>query len=568
MTYRGKLELGKSTDGKKVVLPREDRKLHTHIIGAPRRGKSRLMEHMIRTDISNGDGLLLLDPHGELYDRVVAWCVAEGMFRKRDIFLFEPASEDWTFGLNPLDLRGVSSTHHDDIVAGAVRAICQARGGENIDETPRIARILKRVFQVVAEKSGTLREAVDLCDPLDPDGLRRHLTTGIENEILQREWDFWNTLSPTRFGELFEGPRNRIEKLVTHRLIESMVSQTDHVIDFTDVLKKGTIVLANLQGLPQENIKLLGSLMVNDIFEKAKLRGLKPTPDPYFLYLDEAYYFLGDDVRHLLVETPKFGLWATLAHHDLGQLREAGNAVYTAVTMIENKIVFGGRHPIDDAREIAHGLYLGYIDYEEPKHAFDKPVVTGFVREWLRQKSQSSGSSSSGASGSSSGSSATGDVFTQMSGLTEISGSMSIDSAAEGLSEALIPVLEVMPTQGYSLDEQIDRLMAKIVNQLPRQANVKLFGQPPVEITTTFVDDPLASDGYVEKIKLQAYQETPFALQAPEAKAQVEARRAQLKAAARTPTDDEPTTFSQRSAVPRASKKPRSKRSKKTPPKV
>ena len=86
---KGDILLGRTVNGEKVYLPREDRQLHTHIMGAPRRGKSRIMEHMIRSDIRNGDGLLVLDPHGELYDRVVAWCAAEGIFSSREVFLFE-----------------------------------------------------------------------------------------------------------------------------------------------------------------------------------------------------------------------------------------------------------------------------------------------------------------------------------------------------------------------------------------------------------------------------------------------------------------------------------------------
>ena len=81
---RGDILLGTTSSGRKIWLPRDDRKLHTHILGAPRRGKSRMMEHMIRSDIENGDGLLLLDPHGELYDRVVAWCAAENLFKQRE----------------------------------------------------------------------------------------------------------------------------------------------------------------------------------------------------------------------------------------------------------------------------------------------------------------------------------------------------------------------------------------------------------------------------------------------------------------------------------------------------
>ena len=45
-----------------------------HIIGASGEGKSKFMEHLIRQDIINNNGLCLIDPHGYLYNDIVRWC--------------------------------------------------------------------------------------------------------------------------------------------------------------------------------------------------------------------------------------------------------------------------------------------------------------------------------------------------------------------------------------------------------------------------------------------------------------------------------------------------------------
>src|SRR5712691_8638491 len=48
-----------------------DRRAHTYIIGKTGTGKSTLLENLARQDIRAGHGLTLLDPHGDLVERLV-----------------------------------------------------------------------------------------------------------------------------------------------------------------------------------------------------------------------------------------------------------------------------------------------------------------------------------------------------------------------------------------------------------------------------------------------------------------------------------------------------------------
>ena len=43
-----------------------DRRAHMYVIGKTGTGKSTLLETLIRQDLENGEGLALLDPHGDL----------------------------------------------------------------------------------------------------------------------------------------------------------------------------------------------------------------------------------------------------------------------------------------------------------------------------------------------------------------------------------------------------------------------------------------------------------------------------------------------------------------------
>jgi type IV secretory pathway VirB4 component len=61
-------------NGRTLALPAEGRDTHLYVCGGSGAGKSKLLEFMIRQDIKawpdSKCGLLLLDPHGSVYQNV------------------------------------------------------------------------------------------------------------------------------------------------------------------------------------------------------------------------------------------------------------------------------------------------------------------------------------------------------------------------------------------------------------------------------------------------------------------------------------------------------------------
>src|SRR5258705_224755 len=66
-------------------VKKTDRRAHMYVIGKTGTGKSTLLETLIRQDIENGEGLALLDPHGDLVEKVLC-AVPEN--RKADLIYF------------------------------------------------------------------------------------------------------------------------------------------------------------------------------------------------------------------------------------------------------------------------------------------------------------------------------------------------------------------------------------------------------------------------------------------------------------------------------------------------
>lgn len=80
-------------------IKQEDRLSHLYIIGKTGVGKSTLIETLARQDLEAGRGFALIDPHGDLVERIAQDAAAEG--QGRVTYLNAPDGAQ-PFGYNPL----------------------------------------------------------------------------------------------------------------------------------------------------------------------------------------------------------------------------------------------------------------------------------------------------------------------------------------------------------------------------------------------------------------------------------------------------------------------------------
>ena len=334
------IPLGKNRYGKTVRLYPKTRRTHMHIAGASGEGKSKFMEHLIRSDISNNEGLCLIDPHGYLYNDIVRWCESKRMLdrsRPKKIILFDPSQEGWTFGFNPLS-EGLSEiSFHVDAM---VRAVAKVWGGEDTDRTPLLKRCLRVIFHTLAEKNLSLYEAQHLIDPVDEE-IRKYLTRDIKDVAIKKQWNYFNSLKAKPFYDEFGSSINRMMEFLASPIIRNVVGQIERTIDFRKIMDEGWVLLVNLASsdkVSDDNARLLGTLIVNDLFMRAK--GRPKGSRPFYLYIDECARYINEDIGRILDEGRKFGLHLILAHQHLSQLKEAGESVYRAV--MQNARTSGG----------------------------------------------------------------------------------------------------------------------------------------------------------------------------------------------------------------------------------
>ena len=483
-------------------MPDDVRKTSLHVIGAPNTGKSKFLEGLIQQDILNGEGVCLIDPHGQLFERLVNWCETANVAAWRKVLVIDPTSRDLASSFNPLAVgryegQGNEPLTLDFCISAIARAIAQAWREYDTERTPRLRRLLYSLLHPLADEKLTILEAYELLAPGDEGAiLRNYLARRGDDHVIRREWQVHVERGEREFREMFDSTYSRLFEMLKAPVLRRIVGQDQRGINFLKLMNDRWVVLVNLASggtLADDNARFLGALLVNDLFLAARCRDEKTGASvPFHVYIDECSEFLNEDVARILTEARKFGLHLVLAHQDLAQLRAEGERVYKAVMgSARSKVVFALEEE-EDAETMALRIYRSELDLEEPKHALDKPVAVGFETITLQGSARSEATSEADAAESEATLYRDGSVTGRTEAVNEPGRSHSRVEASSQ-HEAREAVLAWLPTSVYSLEEQRHRKAVAVAEQLQRHAIIKMPGQRAREIVVPMIRGGVAA---------------------------------------------------------------------------
>jgi len=328
-----------------VCIPGTIRSRSTHLIGRHGMGKSTLLEHMILHDLDRGHGVALLDPHGDLVQRLL--CLIPEQHVERIIF-FDPGDPDWVPLWNSLSLspgQDISRTA-DDLVAG-IKSIVYGWGD-------CLEHLLRHgFFALLHLPDSTLLDLSDLLrrKSEESDRLRKIIIESLDNLSAQGFWrDSFHRYDKAAFGP----PQHKLSKLLVSGTTSLMLSQSENRIDLRNIMDTGQALLVDLSTVGLEAREILGSFLLSMAHTVALGRSALPTSQrhPFHIYCDEAHRFVSKDLEDLLVETRKFGVDLTLAHQYLRQFDagERGALATVGATVIFNVDARDGRVLLKDLR--------------------------------------------------------------------------------------------------------------------------------------------------------------------------------------------------------------------------
>jgi len=329
-----------------VRLSFDQRVRHMHIIGASGTGKSTLLYNLIRQDIVNGEGLAVLDPHGDLIEQVLGIIPPH---RIDDVVLLDLSDEEYSIGFNILSAHSeLEKTLLASDLASVFKRLSSSWGDQ-------MHSVLTNAILAFLESSegGTLADLRRFL--LDTGYRERFLLTVSDPEVVY----YWQRAFPQLGGNKSLGPlMTRLQMFLGQKPIRYMVAQKDNRLDFGEIMDSGKIFLGKFpQGqIGQENAYLFGSFLMSKFQQQAMSRQSMDRGNrrPFWLYADEADRFIAPSMAEILTGARKYNLGLILAHHELRELQKDADVAGAVLSNAATRIVF--RVGDADARALAEGF--------------------------------------------------------------------------------------------------------------------------------------------------------------------------------------------------------------------
>ncbi|MEK0451124.1 MAG: hypothetical protein RL088_3392 [Verrucomicrobiota bacterium] len=345
----GAVSLGTNTHAgttNEVFLLPEHRVRHMHVIGASGTGKSTLLLNLIRQDIENGEGLAVLDPHGDLVDAILGGIPPE---RVDDVILLDPSDEQFPVGFNIL---AAHSDFERSLLASDLTSIFRRLSTSWGDQMESVLRNAILAF-LESSRGGTLADLRRFL--LDAAFRKDFLTTVGDPEVVF----YWQRAFPQLTGGKSIGPVvTRLDEFLARKPIRYMVSQDANRLDFAEILDRGRILLVRLpQGLiGRENTALLGSLVTAKLQMAAMSRQRLPAAQrrDFWCYMDEFQNFITPSMAEILAGARKYRLGLILAHQELRHLDADRDVASAVLSNCYTRVVF--KVGDSDARALESGF--------------------------------------------------------------------------------------------------------------------------------------------------------------------------------------------------------------------
>lgn len=323
--------LGKSVFrgmSKPVFIGRDDRRRHMYIIGKTGTGKTEFLKQMIMQDIKNGEGLAVVDPHGDLIEDILQLMPPE---RSEDVILFDPSDVDQPLGFNMLEAHSEQQRH---LVTTSVIGLMYKLFDPNKTGIigPRFEHAVRNAMLTVMYQPGaTFMEVVRA---LTDQTYVQELLPRVEDPVIRRYWtDQIAQTSDFHKSEVLDYIVSKFGRFVTNKMIRNIIGQSDSAFNFREAMDTQKIILINLAKgkIGEENSSFLGLILVPKILVAAMSRQDMPMDErkDFFLYVDEFQNFATPDFAQILSEARKYRLNLIVANQFVGQMdEEVKNAIF------------------------------------------------------------------------------------------------------------------------------------------------------------------------------------------------------------------------------------------------
>ncbi|OGZ77334.1 MAG: hypothetical protein A2256_03750 [Candidatus Staskawiczbacteria bacterium RIFOXYA2_FULL_32_7] len=311
----------------KFGIRRTDRRQHMYVIGKTGTGKTQFLKNMALQDVENGEGLAVIDPHGEFVEEILE---SIPRHRMKDVVYFNPADMDYPVSFNIMDVQDPRYKH---LIASGLIGIF-TKIWANV-WSARMEYILANSILALLDTPGTTLLGIPRM-LVDRD-YRQKIINNLQDPVVKSFWINEYEEWESRYrNEAIAPVQNKVGQFLNVSFVRNIVGQAKNTIDIEDIMNNGKILLVNVSKgrIGEDNSAILGAMIITKIQLSAMERVRIPEGDrrDFYLYVDEFQNFATDSFRNILSEARKYRLNLIMAHQYIGQLvTDKNTAVRDAV---------------------------------------------------------------------------------------------------------------------------------------------------------------------------------------------------------------------------------------------
>jgi hypothetical protein len=296
-------------------ISEEGLRRHLYVVGKTGTGKTNLLKTIFIQLVESGQGVALLDPHGDLAEELLD-LIPRPLAPK--VVYFSPGDLSFPVAWNIL-----ADTPLDDrprVASGIVSAFKHVWGDS---WGPRLEYILYNALRALLDSDHT--SLLGLPKMLTDEAYRQWVLRRVKDPFVKAFWQDEFENYDQRFRQEAIAPiQNKIGTLTTNPVLRNLVGQVKRKLDIPFLMDRGRIFVANLSkgALGEDPSNLIGSLLVSEFQRAAMERAVQPEearPD-FTIIIDEFQNFTTSSFASILSEARKFRLSLVLSHQFTSQL--------------------------------------------------------------------------------------------------------------------------------------------------------------------------------------------------------------------------------------------------------
>ncbi len=307
-----------------IYMSDEDRLRHMYVIGQTGTGKTTFLKNIIAQDIARGEGVCMIDPHGNDIQDILSIIPQE---RVEDLIYFDPGFTARPMALNMLEY-DPNYPEQKTFVVNELLSIFNKLFDMKTAGGPMFEQYFRNSVLLVMEDPNTGNTLLDVSRVLSDKAFRELKLSKCTNPVVVQ---FWREIAAKAGGEaslqnIVPYITSKFDVFLSNDIMRPIIAQEKSVLNFREIMDSKKILLVNLSKgrLGDINANLIGLILVGKILMAALSRADsfgKSMPN-FYLYIDEFQNITTNSISQILSEARKYNLSLTIAHQFIAQLED------------------------------------------------------------------------------------------------------------------------------------------------------------------------------------------------------------------------------------------------------